>query len=553
MPNGQGNQPVIVIPEDTDRRKGKDAQESNIRAAKVIGDAVRSTLGPRGMDKMLVGSIGDVIITNDGVTILQEMDVEHPGAEMVIEVAETQEDEVGDGTTTAVVFAAELLDEASNLLDKDIHPTIITSGYSMAAAKAQEFLENMAESIDIDDEEKLVQIAKTSITGKKAESNIDILSNLAVKAVRQVAEKTSDGNRARIGNIDVETKEGGSVDDSSMVDGRVVDKDRVHPGMPKSIEDAKIALINTAMEIQETETDSEISVSSPEELQKFMDHEEEELKEMVANIKEAGANVVLCQKGIDDVAQHFMAKEGIQAVRRAKKSDMEKLARATGGTVVTNMEDLSSNDLGKAGLVEERKVSGDEMIFVEECENPKAVSILARGGTEHTVDEVERSLEDAINVVGEAVEVGKIVPGGGASELELAMKISEFSDSVGGKEALAVRSFADAVESLTRALAENAGMDPIDTIVDLRSKHEDEGSSYGLDVYDSEVKDMMSEGVIEPLTIKTQAVSSGTEAATMIIRVDDVIAAEQEEMPAGGPGGPGGAPGGAPGGMPGGL
>ncbi|KXA93738.1 thermosome subunit [candidate division MSBL1 archaeon SCGC-AAA259E19] len=549
MPNGQGNQPVIVIPEDTERRKGKDAQGSNIRAAKVIGDAVRSTLGPRGMDKMLVSGIGDVVITNDGVTILKEMDVEHPGAEMLIEVAETQEDEVGDGTTTAVVFAAELLDEASDLLDKDIHPTIVVSGYSMAAAKAQEFLEDMAENIDIDDEEKLKQIAKTSITGKKAESNIDILSDLAVKAVKQVTEETPGGYRARIGNIDVETKEGGSVDDSSMVDGRVVDKDRVHPGMPKRVEDAKIALINTAMEIQETEADSEISVSSPEELQKFMDHEEEELREMVDNIKKAGANVVFCQKGIDDVAQHFMAQEGILAVRRAKSSDMEKLARATGGTVVTNTDDLSSNDLGKAGLVGERKVSGDEMIFVEECDNPKAVSILARGGTEHIVDEAERSFEDAINVVSEAIESGKIVLGGGASELELAMKISEFADSVGGKEALAVRSFANAVESLTRALAENAGMDPIDTIVDLRSKHEENGKSFGLDVYDSEVKDMTSEGVIEPLTIKTQAVSSGTEAANMIIRVDDVIATEQEEMPAGGA--PGGAPGGMPGGMPG--
>ncbi|MFP4005225.1 MAG: thermosome subunit alpha [Candidatus Hadarchaeia archaeon] len=549
MQNTQG-QPILVLSEDTDRQKGKDAQESNIRAARVIGDTVRSTLGPRGMDKMLVGSIGDIVITNDGATILEEMDIEHPGAKMIIEVSETQEDEVGDGTTTAVVFAAELLDAAKDLLDKDIHPSIVASGYSMAANKAREILDNMAIDISIDDDEKLKQIAKTSMTGKKVESDIEVLSELAVKAAKQVVDET-DGKLVDLDNITLETRVGGSVRDSKMVDGLVLDKDKVHSNMPSRVEGAKIALLNTPMEVGETETDSEVTVSDPEQLQQFLDHEEKELKDMVQKVKEAGANVVICQKGIDDIAQHYMAKEGILAIRRAKSSDMDKLARATGGTIVTNIKDISSEDLGKAGIVEERKVAGDEMTFIEDCENPKAVSILVRGGTEHIVDEAERSLKDAINVVGEAIESEKMIPGGGAAEIELSMKLGEYADKVGGKEALAVRAFADAIESITRALAENAGMDPIDAIVELRSKHGDDGNKYGLDVYDGEVKDMVKEGVIEPITIKKQAVSSGSEAATMILRVDDVIAAKQEEMPAGGAGGPGGAPGGMPGGMPG--
>ncbi|KXA91990.1 thermosome subunit [candidate division MSBL1 archaeon SCGC-AAA259D18] len=553
MPNGQGRQPILVLSEGTERQKGRDAQESNIRAGKVIGDSVRSTLGPKGMDKMLVDSLGDVVITNDGATILDEMDVEHPGAEMVIEVAETQEDEVGDGTTTAVVLAAELLDEASELLDKDIHSSIVASGYSMAAAKAQEFLEEMAEDISIEDEDMLRQVATTAMTGKKVEANIEPLSDLAVEAVKQVAEETEDGYTVDLDDIGIEKQEGESVDDSFMVDGLVIDKDRVHAGMPQRIEEARIALINTSMEVEETEADSEVRVSDPEQLQQFLDREEEELREMVDKVKEAGANVVICQKGIDDMAQHFMAQEEIFAVRRAKKSDMEKLARATGGTVLTNIDDLTSEDLGKAELVEERKISGDEMTFIEECEDPKAVSVLVRGGTEHIVDEAERSFEDAINVIAASVESGKAVPGGGATEIELAMKIADYADSVGGKEALAVQAFADAIESIARSLAENAGLDPIDTVVDLRSKHEENGVEQGLDVYDGNVKDMIEEGVIEPLPIKTQAVASGAEAATMILRVDDVISAEEEEAPAGGPGGPGGAPGGAPPGGPGGA
>lgn len=547
MPNGQGRyQPIFILSEDTTRQKGRDAQDMNIRAARIIGDAVRTTLGPRGMDKMLVDSLGDVVITNDGATILDEMDIEHPAAKMIAEVAETQEEEIGDGTTTAVVLAAELLEEASELLDQGIHPTVIASGYSMAASKAQEFLEDLSVEITIDDDEKLKQVATTAMTGKKVEANIPVLAELAVRAVKQVAEETDGKYLVDLDNIGMEKREGGSVDDSFLVDGIILDKERVHPGMPKRVEDAKIALLNAAIEIKKTETDSEIRVSSPEELQKFLDQEEGEFKEMVEMIKETGANVVICQKGIDDVAQHFLAKEGILAVRRAKKSDMEKLARATGGTIVTNIDDISPNDLGKAGLVEERKISGEEMLFIEECENPKAVSILVRGGTEHIVDEAERSLEDSVSVIARSVESGQIVAGGSSSEIELAMKISDYADSIGGKEALAVRAFADAVESIARSLAENAGLDPIDTIVELRSKHEEDGSTFGLDAYDGKVKDMIKEGVIEPLLVKSQAVSSGSEAAVMILRIDDVIAAKggssgEEE------------PGGMPGGMPGGL
>ncbi|KXA94341.1 thermosome subunit, partial [candidate division MSBL1 archaeon SCGC-AAA259I07] len=395
------------------------------------------------------------------------------------------------------------------------------------------------ENHTFDDEDNLKQVAKTSMTGKKVESNIDILTDLAVKAVKQVAEKTEEGYSVDLDNIGIEKQEGGSTGDSFMVEGVILDKERVHPGMPKRIEEAKIALLDSAMEIKKTESDSEIRVSSPEELQKFIDQEETEFKEMVKKIEDVGANVVICQKGIDDIAQHFLSKKGIFAIRRAKKSDMEKLAQATGGKIVTNIEDLSPTDLGKAGVVEERKISGEDMTFIEQCENPKAISVLFRGGTEHIVDEAERSLHDAISVIAKSIESGKIVAGGGATEIELSMRLSDYADSIRGKEALAVRGFANAVESIARSLAENAGLDTIDTIVELRSKHEKDGVSFGLDAYTGELKDMMKEGVIEPLLVKTQAVSSGSEAAVMILRIDDVIAAKEggfgregpEEMP----------------------
>lgn len=550
MPNGQ-SRPIFVLSEDTERERGRDAQKNNIQAAKAIGDAVNSTLGPKGMDKMLVSGMGDVVITNDGVTILNEMDVEHPAAKMIIEVAETQEDEVGDGTTTAVVMAAELLEEAEDLLEQGIHPTVIASGFSKAATKSREILEEMSKEISIDDEEMLIKVATTAMTGKRVEANIKVLADLAVRAVKQVAEETN-GYTIDLDNINVETRVGGSVDDSCLVDGMLMDDDRDHPGMPEKVEDAKIALLNVAMEVKETETDSEISVTSPEALQEFMDYEEDELREMVDKVKESGANVVLSQKGIDDIAQHFLAQEGIFAISDMSSSDVEKLSRATGATLATSLEDLSSNDLGKAGLVEERKVSGEKMTFIEDCDNPKAVSILVRGGTEHIVEEADRSLVDAMNVVNKSIESGKIVAGGGASEIELAMKIADYSDKVSGKEALAVRAFANAIEAIPRILAENAGLDPIDTIVDLRSKHEENGTTQGIDAYSGEVTNMFDEGIIEPIPIKTQAVSSASEAAVMVLRIDDVIAAKGEGG-GGGEGPPAGGPGGAPGGMPGGM
>jgi len=493
------------------------------------------------MDKMLVDSLGDVVITNDGVTILDEMDVEHPAAKMIIEVAKAQEDEVGDGTTTAVVIAGELLHQAESLLDQSVHPTVIARGYKLAAEKAQEILRGIADDVSIDDEDVLRKIAMTAMTGKKAESAREKLAKLAVKAVKQIVERTDGGYVVDVDYIGIEKKEGGSIDDSSLISGLVIDKERVHPGMPKRVEKAKIALLNFALEVKKTETDAKIRITRPEQLQAFLDEEERMLGKLVDRIAEVGANVVFCQKGIDDVAQHFLAKKGIFAVRRVKKSDMEKLARATGGKIVTNIDDLTKEDLGKAGMVEERKIAGDEMVFVEKCKDPKAVSILVRGGTEHVVDEVERAVHDAIRVVAAAVEDGKMVAGGGAPEVELARKLREYADSVGGKEALAVGAFADAVEMISRTLAENAGLDSIDIMAKLKAKHERrDGKNFGLDVYEGKVEDMAKKGVLEPLRVKAQAIKSGSEAAIMILRIDDVIAASRkEEKPPGPPGGEG--------------
>ena len=548
-------QPVFILSEDTERSRGRDAQENNINAGKAVGAAVRTTLGPKGMDKMLVDSIGDVVITNDGVTILKEMEIEHPAAKMVVEVAKTQEDEVGDGTTTAVVVAGELLKQAQELLDQDVHPTIIASGYRLASSKCQELLEeDIAVDIDIDDEESLKKVAETAMTGKGADSAKDLLKELTVGAVKSVADEAEDGYSVDTENVKVEKKVGGRATDSELIDGIILDKDRVHPGMPERVEDAKIALVGTKIEVKETEVDAEIQITSPDQMQQFLDQEEDMLKDLIAKIKDAGANVVICQKGIDDMAQHFLAKEGILAVRRAKNSDMEKLARATGGSIVSNIDEIDEEDLGKAGLVEERKVAGDDMLFVTECENPKAVSVLVRGGTEHVVDEIERALNDAIRVVGVAIEDGKVVAGGGAPEVQMALKLREFASSVGGREQLAVESFANALEVIPRTLAENGGMDPIDTLVDLRSKHEGDNISSGLDAFSGNVIDMWDSGVIEPLRVKTQAVDSATEVAVMILRIDDVISGTgsgDDEGP-GGPGGmpAGGPPGGGPGGMP---
>ena len=529
-PSQLGGTPVLILKEGTTRTRGRDAQRTNIMVARVIAEAVKSTLGPKGMDKMLVDTIGDVVVTNDGATILKEMDVEHPTAKMMVEVAKTQENEVGDGTTTAVVLAGELLKNAEELLDQDVHPTIIANGYRMAAEKAQEILQEIAEDIDVEDDAFLKKIAMTAMTGKGAELAKEYLAELVVKAVRAVAEKENGKYIIDTDDIKLEKKEGGAVEDTELINGIVIDKERVHPGMPRKVKDAKIALINAPLEIEKTEFDAEIRITDPNQLKAFIDEEERMLREMVEKIKSSGANVLFCQKGIDDLAQHYLAKEGIFAVRRVKKSDMEKLAKATGATIVTNIDDLGEKDLGYAGIVEEVKIGDDEMVFVRECKDPKSVTILIRGGTEHIVDEVERALEDCLGVVPAAIRDGKVLAGGGAPEIELALRLRDYAKTVGGREQLAIEAFADALEVIPRALAENAGLDPIDMVVALRAKHEKEknGHRFGLDVYEGEVKDMLAEGIVEPLSVKSQAIDSASEVAVMILRIDDVIAASGE-------------------------
>lgn len=533
--------PIYILREGSQRTAGRDAQRSNIMAAKAVAAAVRTTLGPKGMDKMLVDTMGDVVITNDGVTILKEMDIEHPAAKMMVEIAKTQDQEVGDGTTTAVVLAGELLKQSEALLEQEIHPTVIAAGYRAAADKALEILKGLAISVSAKDEDLLKKIAVTAMTGKGSQSARDELAVMAVQAVRAVVDE--DGT-VDTDNITVEKKVGGGITDSVLVSGVVIDKDRLHPSMPKSVTGAKIALLNAAVEIEKTEVDAKIQITSPNQLQAFLDQEENMLKGMVDRIAATGANVLFVQKGIDDLAQHFLAKAGIYTVRRVKKSDMEKLARATGGRVVTSIHEISKDDLGKAGLVEERKVSDEKMTFVEECDNPKSVSIILRGGTEHVVDELDRAMEDALRVVGVAVQDRNLVAGGGAPEVELALRLRAYASTVGGREQLAIESFADAMEVIPKTLAENAGLDQIDTLVALRSAHEKGMKTAGLDMDTGKPVDMLKLGVVEPLRVKTQAISSATEAAVMILRIDDVIASKS--------GGPGGMPGGA-GGMPGGM
>jgi len=526
MASQLGGQPVLILPERVQRYLGRDAQRMNIMAARVIAQAVRTTLGPRGMDKMLVDSLGDVTITNDGVTILDEMDVEHPAAKMMVEVSKVQEDEVGDGTTTAVVLAGELLKQAEELLDQDIHATVIASGYRRAAAKAQEILGNMVVSVSKDDDRMLQQIALTSMSSKGSEMRGEKLAELCVKAVGQIVEESDGKLEADIDNIKVEKKSGGSSADSQLVQGLILDKEVVHPGMPRRIEKAKIALLNLALEVKETETDAKINITDPEQLRSFLEEERRMLQEMVGQVKKAGANVVLCQKGIDDIAQHYLAKAGILAARRVKESDMEKLARATGGKIVINIKDFTAKDLGSAALVEERKIAGEEMTFIEGCKDPKAVSLLVRGGTEHVVDEVERAAHDAVSVVSAAIEDGKIIAGAGAPEIEVAKGLREYADTVGGREALAVNAFADAIEIIPRTLAENAGLDPIDILVQLRAAHEKKGGKdIGIDVISGKVTSAPKLGIVEPLRVKTQAIKSASEVAEMILRIDDVIAA----------------------------
>ena len=518
----KGQQPILVLPEGTSRYLGRDAQRMNILAGKILAETVRTTLGPRGMDKMLVDSLGDIVVTNDGVTILKEMDIEHPAAKMLVEVAKTQEDEVGDGTTTAVIIAGELLKKAENLLEMEIHPTIIAMGYRQAAEKAQEILNTIA--IDASDRDTLIKVAMTAMTGKGTEKAREPLAELIVDAVKQVEE---DGEVEK-DHIKIEKKEGAAVDDSTLVQGVIIDKERVHPGMPKKVENAKIALLNCPIEVKETEVDAEIRITDPSQMQAFIEQEEQMIRDMVDKIVSTGANVLFCQKGIDDLAQHYLAKAGVLAVRRVKKSDMEKLSKATGASIVTNIEDLSEEDLGEAGVVSEKKISGEEMIFVEECKEPKAVTILVRGSTEHVVSEVERAIEDAIGVVAATVEDGKVVAGGGAPEIEIAKRLKDYADAISGREQLAVSAFAEALEIVPKTLAENAGLDSIDALVDLRAAHET--SPYmGLDVFEGDIVDMNKAGVIEPHRVKKQAIQSAAEAAEMILRIDDVIAASSSD------------------------
>ncbi len=509
-------------------------------AAKLIAEIVRSSLGPRGMDKMLVDGLGDVTITNDGATILKEIDVQHPAAKMMVEISKATDQEVGDGTTSSVVFAGALLEKAEELISKEVHPTIIVDGYRKAATKALQILNSSAIKVSPDDREWLVKIAKTSVMTKLVSKESDLLSAIVVDALLQVAEKTEGGFKVDIDDVKVEKKPGGSVRDTSLVQGIILDKEVVHSGMPKSVKDAKIVLLNSALEIEKTEFDAKINISNPEQMKLFLDEENRMLKGMVDKIVESGANVVICQKGIDDVAQHYLAKQGILAVRRVKQSDIEKLAKATGGRVVTSLDELTKSDLGKAGLVEERNVEEDKWVFVEGAANPKAVSLLIRGGTQRIVDEAERSIHDALCVVRDVIQKPAIVAGGGAPEALIAGQLRSWSNTLGGREQLAVQLFSDAIESIPLTLAENAGLDPIDTQVELRAAQSQGKTWFGVSALDGGVKDMEKLNIFEPVAVKEQIIKSATEAACMIIRIDDVIASSKMKAPGGPAGGPGG-------------
>jgi thermosome len=540
---GMSQTPIIILKEGTKRDKGKDAQYNNIMAARAIADAVRSTLGPRGMDKMLVDSLGDVVITNDGVTILKEIDVEHPAAKMLVEVAKTQDEECGDGTTTAVILAGELLKKAVDMIESNVHPTIITAGYRMAANKALEILESVSMPVDINDRATLRKIAMTSMMSKSVSGSREHMADVAVDAVTKVAEKVDGRYVVDTDNIQVVKKQGGSMDDTELIEGIILDKEPVHPAMPKKVENAKIMLLDAALEIKKTEIDAKIEITDPSQMQAFLQEEERMLKDMVAKIKKSGANVVFCQKGIDDMVQHFLAKEQIYAARRVKKSDMEKLSKATGASIITKLDELEVADLGKAALVDVRKIQEEEMTFVTGCKNPKAVSILIRGGTEHVVDEIERSLEDATSVAAVAIEDEKLITGGGSSAVEIALRLREYSASVGGREQIAIDAFASAMEVVPTALSENAGLDPIDILIEMRKAHKNGKKNAGVNVFEGKVDDMVKLNVLEPFRVGKQAIMSATDAAVMILRIDDVIASK---------GGPGAGMGGGAGGMPGG-
>jgi thermosome len=537
-----GGVPVLILKEGATQTKGRDAQKNNITAAKLIAEVVASSLGPRGMDKMLVDSLGDVTITNDGATILKEIDVQHPAAKMMVEISKATDNEVGDGTTSVVVLAGALIEKAEELISKDVHPTIIVDGYRKSAIKAIEILSNLAQKIDGGDKSQLVRIARTSMQTKLVSKESNELAETVVNAAIQVSEKFDSKYKVDIEDVKVEKKAGGSLKDTKLIKGIVLDKEVVHGGMPKKVEKAKIALINSALEIEKTEFDAKINISSPDQMKMFLEEENKMLMTMVDKITKSGANVVICQKGIDDIAQHYMAKANILAVRRVKESDMTKLSRATGARIVSNLDDLSSKDLGLADLVEERKVETDKWVFVEGCRHPKSVTILIRGGSQRVVDEAERSIHDALMVTKDVLERPAIVAGGGSPESYTAGKLREWSNSLSGREQLAAEKFAESLEVIPLRLAENAGMDPIDTLTELRSKQLKGSKWSGIDVRNGKVTDMSKLDIVEPLSVKEQIIKSATEVASMILRIDDVIASSKS----GGPPGGGGMP---PGGM----
>lgn len=535
-----GGMPVLILKEGASQTKGRDAQKNNIAAAKLISEVVRSSLGPRGMDKMLVDGLGDVTITNDGATILKEIDVQHPAAKMMVEISKATDNEVGDGTSSVVVLAGALIEKAEELINKDVHPTIIVDGYRKSALKSIEIFNQIAQKIDASSKAELIKIAKTSMQTKLVSKESDELSQVVVNAALQVSEPNESGFSVDIDDVKVEKKAGGSLRDTKLIKGIVLDKEVVHGGMPKRVEKAKIALVNSALEIEKTEFDAKINISSPDQMKMFLEEENKMLKSMVDKIISSGANVAICQKGIDDVAQHYLAKSNVLSVRRVKESDMTKLARATGARVINNLEDLGSKDLGSADLVEERKVETDKWVFIEGCKHPKAVTILIRGGSQRVVDEADRSLHDALMVTKDVIERPFIVAGGGSPESFVAGKLREWSSTLSGREQLAAEKFAESLEVIPLALAENAGMDPIDTLTELRSKQAKGSKWSGIDARSAKIVDMSKLDIVEPLSVKEQIIKSATEVASMILRIDDVIASSKSG---------GGAPGGMPPGM----
>ena len=533
-PNG----PVLVLKESALQQKGRDAQKNNIAAAKLVADLVKTSLGPRGLDKMLVDSLGDVTITNDGATILKEIDAQHPAAKMMVEVSKTIDTEVGDGTTSSVVFAGALLEKAEKLLEKDVHSTVIVDGYQAASEKSLELLADFAKSIKPDDQESLIKIAKTSMQSKLISEDSEPMSKLVVGAILKIAEKNGDAYSVDLDNLKVEKKSGASIQDTALIKGIVLDKEIVHSGMPTKIQNAKIALVNAALEVEKTEMSAEIRISDPSQMQMFLEEENRMLKEMVTKLHNAGTNVLICQKGIDDISQHYLAKHGILAVRRVKESDMTKLAKATGGRITTNLDDITEKDLGHADLVQQKKIETDKWVFIEGCKNPHAVTILIRGGSQRVVDEVDRSIHDSLMVVKDVIETPSIVTGGGSAEAYLAGQLNEYADSFDGREQLAVKQYAEALESIPLTIAENAGMDPIDTIISLRAKQNSGKKGSGINAREGKIGDMNSLNILEPLVVKEQIIKSATETACMILRIDDVIAISGGPSSGGPPGMP---------------